>query len=89
MENYRLKLLHIIATLKLEHPESLSSTLPTEAMLLPSTLGRDSPLSPLQTGLKGALDNLVGGKAEALRTGVNTIYGWTIGEYTCTHTHTL
>ncbi|XP_038832966.1 FAST kinase domain-containing protein 4-like [Salvelinus namaycush] len=78
VENYRLKLLHIIATLQLEHPESLSSTLPTEAMLLPSTLGRDSPLSPLQTGLKGALDNLVGGKAEALRTGVNTVYGWTI-----------
>ncbi|XP_041737477.1 FAST kinase domain-containing protein 4 [Coregonus clupeaformis] len=78
VENYRLKLLHIIATLQLEHPESPSSTLPTEAMLLPSTLGRGSPLSPLQTGLKGALDNLVGGKAEALRTGVNTIYGWTI-----------
>ncbi|CAB1334226.1 unnamed protein product [Coregonus sp. 'balchen'] len=78
VENYRLKLLHIIATLQLENPESPSSTLPTEAMLLPSTLGRDSPLSPLQTGLKGALDNLVGGKAEALRTGVNTIYGWTI-----------
>ncbi|XP_021412973.2 FAST kinase domain-containing protein 4 [Oncorhynchus mykiss] len=78
VENYRLKLLHIIATLQLEHPESLSSTLPTEAMLLPSTLGRDSPLSPLQTGLKGALGNLVGGNSEALRTGVNTIYGWTI-----------
>ncbi|XP_029479091.2 FAST kinase domain-containing protein 4-like [Oncorhynchus nerka] len=78
VENYRLKLLHIIATLQLEHPESLSSTLPTEAMLIPSTLGQVSPLSPLQTGLKGALDNLVGGKAEALRTGVNTIYGWTI-----------
>ncbi|XP_064804212.1 FAST kinase domain-containing protein 4-like [Oncorhynchus masou masou] len=78
VENYRLKLLHIIATLQLEHPESLSSTLPTEAMLIPSTLDRDSPLSPLQTGLKGALVNLVGGKTEALRTGVNTIYGWTI-----------
>uniref|UniRef100_A0AAY5KQJ0 FAST kinase domain-containing protein 4 n=1 Tax=Esox lucius TaxID=8010 RepID=A0AAY5KQJ0_ESOLU len=72
------QLLHITATLQLEHPESWSSTLPTGAMSLPPSLGRDSPLSPLQTGLRGALENIAGGRAEALRTGVNTVYGWTI-----------
>ncbi|KAL0984899.1 hypothetical protein UPYG_G00150150 [Umbra pygmaea] len=78
VHGYHLKLLHITATLQLEHPESWFSALRTEALLLPSPLDRGSTLSPLQTGLRAALENLVAGKAEALRTGVKTVYGWTL-----------
>ncbi|KAJ7985636.1 hypothetical protein DPEC_G00354120 [Dallia pectoralis] len=78
VENYRLKLLHIAATLQLEHPESWSSALLPEDMLLPSPQCQNSPLSPMQTGLRAALENIVGGRLEALRTGVRTVYGWTI-----------
>ncbi|XP_029360436.1 FAST kinase domain-containing protein 4 [Echeneis naucrates] len=74
MQSYRLKLLHIAATLHLEHPEC--SDLDTPLPLTPSSV--QASISPLQSSIREALQSLVGGRTEALRTGVDTVYGWTI-----------
>ncbi|XP_019729218.1 protein TBRG4 [Hippocampus comes] len=71
-ENYRQKLLHVAATLHLEHPESSPSC--TDALpILTST----SPITPLQSSLResfGTLERRNG----MHRIGVSTVYGWTI-----------
>ncbi|KAM4601030.1 FAST kinase domain-containing protein 4 [Polymixia lowei] len=78
VENYRLKLLHIAATLHLEHPGSSQTAPPPPSPTTPPPAARGSPLSPLQGGLREALQSLVGGRTEAVRTGVDTVYGWTV-----------
>lgn len=78
-DNYRLKLLHIAATLQLEHSEAseAAAALLATAQSIRAT---SSSLSPLQSSLRGALQSFVGEKTEAVRTGVDTLYGWTIGK---------
>ncbi|XP_077455827.1 FAST kinase domain-containing protein 4 [Stigmatopora argus] len=71
--NYRLKLLHLAATLHLEHPEYSSSHI--DPLPLPTST---SALSPLQRSLREALDAFVEGESERHSPGVKTVYGWTI-----------
>ncbi|XP_030014407.1 FAST kinase domain-containing protein 4 [Sphaeramia orbicularis] len=77
-DNYRLKLLHIAASLHLEHSGSSKTTAVPSALTAWSHQGPVSPLSPLQSSLREALQSVVGDTAGALRTGVVTVYGWTI-----------
>lgn len=76
VESYRLKLLHIAATLHLEHPAS------TEAGAALSGLATFIPasptVSPLQKSLRESLQAVVNERTKALHTAVDTVYGWTL-----------
>lgn len=77
-DNYRLKLLHIAASQQLEQSGSSKTAAVPSALTAWSHQGPVSPLSPLQSSLREALQSVVGETAGALRTGVVTVYGWTI-----------
>lgn len=77
MINYQLKLLHIAATLHLEHSGFAHTPTSLPAVLFPSS---SSTPSLLQSSLRDTLQVLVGGRIEVLRTRVDTVYGWTLGK---------
>lgn len=77
-ENYRLKLLHIAATLQLEHPGSFDTESSQGALAALVQNNPSSALTPLQISLRESLHALVESRADALCVGVDTVYGWTI-----------
>ncbi|KAM9852511.1 FAST kinase domain-containing protein 4 isoform 2-T4 [Aulostomus maculatus] len=78
VKTYHQKLLHIMTTLYLEHQGSSEPAASLLAMSVPSNPDSTILLSPLQISLRKVLLHLVGQRTEALRTGVQTVYGWTI-----------
>jgi len=82
VESNRLKLLHVATTLHQDHQGS------TEVDAVLSGLVTDLPppasVSNLKASLRDSLLVLVNGRADALRTAVDTVYGWTFGMRTLT-----
>lgn len=74
-EAYHQKLLHIATTLLLEHPGYLDSSSSLGDLLVWT---KSSSASKVQIALREALQKFVEGKTEALLTGIDTVYGWTI-----------
>lgn len=77
-ENYLLKLLHIAASLQMEHPGSFNTVESQSAL---TALLEQSPTSAptdFQIALTEVLYSLVDHRKDALRVDVDTIYGWNI-----------
>ncbi|KAG2465281.1 FAST kinase domain-containing protein 4 [Polypterus senegalus] len=74
IESYKLKLMHINATARLECPEYQGVALPEEMYIYPE----EKKPSPLQSGLREALCGLTGDNADMYRTAINTVHGWLI-----------
>ncbi|XP_008275278.1 protein TBRG4 isoform X2 [Stegastes partitus] len=73
--SYKWKLLQIAATLRLEHPGSSDTSLSVPSV---SAWSNSAKVSAMKNSLRDALQSFVGGKSEAVRTAVVTVYGWTI-----------
>ncbi|XP_030052710.1 FAST kinase domain-containing protein 4 [Microcaecilia unicolor] len=77
MQNYRLKLMHINSTAKLECAEYKGPFLPTEIVSAEISRSSDRKLSQLQAELQDVIRGLAG-DAECCCTAVDTVYGWQI-----------
>lgn len=75
IEAYRLKLLHIAASSQLE---SLGATSVRPTIHLPAPQVKTPTVFSLQSSLCAALQSLTMSCPTALRTDVNTVYGWTV-----------
>ncbi|XP_078254602.1 FAST kinase domain-containing protein 4 [Rhinoraja longicauda] len=75
-QNYKLKLVHINATARLECPEYSGPFLPSQCLVTWISEGNKKP-SPMRTGVCEALQSALGDKAK-YRCGVDTSYGWVI-----------
>lgn len=73
-ENYALKLRQIATSARLESGIHASTVLPS----LPKKVSKPNQTA-VQSGLYKALQVLTENSANALRTDVDTIYGWTVG----------
>lgn len=75
VDSNRLKFLHIATTLHLDHQGSTEA----DAILsgLVTALPPPASVSNLKASLRDSLLVLVSGRADALRTAVDTVYGWT------------
>lgn len=74
-ENYRLKLLHIAAS---GHLESLGVSSVRPTIHLPAPQAKAPTLTSLQSSLHTVLQSMTSNCPTALRTDVNTVYGWTV-----------
>lgn len=75
-ENYKLKLVHINATARLECPDYSGPFLPSQCLYTWVSGGKKKP-SPMSAGVREALQSALGDQAK-YRCDVDTAYGWVI-----------